>query len=131
MKRLAYLLLSCATLATATSCSKDNSVTPVAPKEYQVEYKVSSATALASDYVSYDNEGGGTTTLNNVALPASYSFKRTMKQGDHVSILASLPSGSPATSEITATISLDGKVVKSQTSRGSSAQAVPVYVIGE
>ncbi|GAA4031394.1 hypothetical protein GCM10022409_14520 [Hymenobacter glaciei] len=130
MKKFAYLLLSCAALTTASSCSKEKEVAPTGPKEYQVEYKVTSNASVA-DYLSYDNESGGSTTLSNVALPATYSFKRTMKLGDHVGILASLPSGSPATSEITASISLDGKEVKKETGRGSSAQAVPVWVIGQ
>ena len=127
MKRLAYLLLSCGVLA--TSCSKDNDVTPSGPKEYQVEYKVTS-NAPASDYLSYTNESGGTTTLNNTPLPASYRFKRTMKQGDNLTILASIDGGTTA-SEITCFILLDGKEVKKETGRGVDAQAVPVYVIGE
>ena len=45
---------------------------------------------LVSDYISYTNESGGTTTLSNTPLPASYSFKRTMKQGDNLTILASI-----------------------------------------
>ena len=71
MKRIAYLLLSCAALVTAPSCSKDNDASPSGPKEYQVEYKVTSS-APASDYLSYTNESGGTTTLSNTPLPASY-----------------------------------------------------------
>lgn len=129
MKRLAYLLLSCATLATVTSCSKDDA-TPTGPQEYQVEYRVSSTTAPLSDYISYDNESGGTTTLNNIPLPATYRFKRTMKKGDHLSVLASLDGGTAA-SEITVAILLDGREVKKETGRGTDAQAVPVYVIGQ
>jgi hypothetical protein len=129
MKRLTYLLLSCATLATATSCSKDDA-SPSGPTEYQVEYRISSTTAPMSDYISYDNESGGTTTLNNVPLPATYRFKRTMKRGDHLTLLASLDGGTAA-SEITAAILLDGREVKKETGRGTDAQAVPVYVIGQ
>ena len=129
MKRLATLVLSCAALATASSCSKDDA-TPTGPKEYQVEYRISSTTAPASDYISYDNESGGTTTVNNVPLPATYRFKRTMKQGAHLSLLASLDGGTAA-SEITAAILLDGREVKKQTGRGANAQAAPVYVLGQ
>ncbi|MBC6992173.1 hypothetical protein [Hymenobacter sp. BT491] len=128
MKRLTYLLLSGLTLATA-GCSKDGA-TPTGTKEYQVEYRISSTTAHLSDYISYDNESGGTTTLSNVPLPATYRFKRTMKQGDHLSLLASLDGGTAA-SEITAAILLDGREVKKETGRGADAQAVPVYVIGQ
>lgn len=129
MKRFTYLLLlGGATLA--TSCSKTSDVAPIAPKEYQVEYRVSSVAAPAADYISYENETTGTTVLNNVALPASYAFKRTMKQGDHLNILASLKGGTSA-SEITASILLDGKEVAKQAGRGATAQAVPTYVIGQ
>ena len=127
MKRLAYLLLNCAALAKTSSCTKEDE-TPTGPKEYQVEDRISSATAPMSDYISYDNESGGTTTVNNVPLPASYSFKRTMKRGDHLLLLASLAGGT-ATSEITATILLGGQEVKKETGRGTNAQAVPVYVL--
>lgn len=128
MKQLAYLLLSCAALATASGCSK-NDAEPSGPKEYQVEYKVSSNVA-ESDYLSYTNESGGNTTLNNTPLPASYRFKRTMKQGDNLTILASIDGGTTA-SEITCAILLDGKEVKKEIGRGVDAQAVPVYVIGQ
>lgn len=127
MKQLAYLLLSCAALV--TSCSKDNDATPSSPKEYQVEYKVTS-NAPTSDYLSYTNESGGNTTLSNTPLPVSYKFKRTMKQGDNLTILASIDGGTAA-SEITCAILLDGREVKKETGRGVDAQAVPVYVIGE
>ena len=129
MKRLTYLLLSTITLACAASCSKDDA-TPAGPREYHVEYRISSTTAPTSDYISYDNESGGTTTLNNVPLPATYRFKRTMKQGDHLSLLASLDGGTAAL-EITASILLDGREVKKETGRGADAQVVPVYVIGQ
>lgn len=128
MKRLTYLLLTGLTLGTASSCSKDDA-TPTGPKEYQVEYRISSTTAPTSDCISYDNESGGTTTVNNVSLPATYRFKRTMKPGDHLSLLASLDGGT-TTSEITAAILLDGREVKKETGRGADAQAVPVYVLG-
>ena len=78
MKRLAYLLLSCAALA--TSCSKENDATPSGPKEYQVEYRVTS-NAPASDYLSYTYESSGNTTLSYTPLPASYCFKHTINRG--------------------------------------------------
>lgn len=131
MKRISCLLLTVAVLASATSCSKEKDATPAGPKEYQVAYRISSSTLAQSDFVSYTNDAGGTTILNNVALPASYSFKRTMKQGDHVNVAASISSGAPAASDITASILLDGKEVKKETSWGAGAQVAPTYVIGE
>jgi len=133
MKRLAYLLLSCATLV-ATSCSKDDTATPnnIQPKDYKVEYRVSSTTNAEADYISYTNATGGTSDLRNVPLPASYSFTRNMKIGDSSLLLASIPStGSTAASNITVSILLDGKEVKKETGTGVGAQAVPVWVIGQ
>jgi hypothetical protein len=133
MKRLAYLLLSCATLIT-TSCSKNSEPAPtnfVAPKDYQVEYRVSSTSELVAKHISYTNATGGTTELDNVPLPVSYSFKRNMKQGDSCLLLANIPAGGTAASNITVTILLDGKEVKKETSTGVSAQAVPVWVISQ
>ncbi|WP_208133329.1 MULTISPECIES: hypothetical protein [unclassified Hymenobacter] len=128
MPQLASLLLSCATLTTA-SCSKENAA-PSGPKEYQLEDRVTSTTAPESDYLSYDNESGGTTALNHVPLPATYHFKYPRKPGDQLSLLASLDGGEAA-AEITASILLDGRAVKKETSRSANAPAVPVYVIGQ
>ncbi|GAA3979651.1 hypothetical protein [Hymenobacter antarcticus] len=80
--------------------------------------------------MSYTNESGGTTTLGTTPLPATYRFERTMKQGDNLTILASIGGGTAA-SEITCAILLDGKEVKKLTGRGVDASAVPVYVIGQ
>lgn len=78
----------------------------------------------------YRNKTGAATTLATTALPATHSFKRTMKPGDGLSILARLPSGTAA-SEITTLVLLDGWEVTRATGRGVGAQAVSVYVIGE
>ena len=131
-----YFLTTLAALATAllSGCSKTNDPMPVAstasaPKSYQVEYRVSSTTSKEATYFAYTNETGGTTTLTTLALPATLTFKRTMKLGDHVSFLAELPSTSPATAEITGVILLDGQQVVTDTGRGAGAVANVVYVI--
>ena len=130
MKKIALFLLSGLALVTAPGCSKKNDSDPNVTKEYQVEYRVSSPNATIADDIHYTNETGGTTMLDNVALPATYKFKRTMKRSDSSLILARL-SGGTATSEITASILLDGKEMKKATGRGANAQVVPVYIIGE
>lgn len=130
MKKLAYLLLTCAALA-STSCSKNSEPAPtITPKDYQVEYRISSTSDLVADYVSYTNATGGTTTLSAVPLPATYSFTRNMKLGDSSTLLASVP-GATAGSNVTVSILLDGKEVKKETGTGARAQAVPVWVIGQ
>lgn len=130
MKKTALFLLSGLALATAPGCSKKNDPDVKAPREYQVEYRVSSPTVRTADAVNYTNDTGGTSMLNNVSLPATFTFKRTMKQSDNLVILAGIHGGT-ATSEITASILLDGVEVKKETGRGTDAQAVPVYIIGQ
>lgn len=63
--------------------------------EYAVEYRSSSPSSPVTDYVPHRHETGATTTLATTALPATYPFIRTLKTGNALSILASLP-GSPA-----------------------------------
>ena len=130
MKQTALFLLSGLALATAPGCTKKNDPDLNATRDYQVEYRVSSPSASMANNISYTNESGGTTALNNVSLPVTYTFKRTMKQGDSSLILAGIHGGT-ATSEITASILLDGKEVRKETGRGPDAQAVPAYLIGQ
>jgi len=134
VKKLAYLLLSCATLSLGTvACSNDNAPQPTptqGPKDYQVEYRVTSTTDASADYVAYANETGATTTLATTALPKTFTFKRNMKLGDNLSLVATIPGGT-ASSEVTTTILLDGKEVKKASGRGVDARAITVYVIGE
>jgi len=80
MKRLAFLLLTGVALATSTSCSNEDDVTPTGPREYEVDYRVTS-TAREAAFIAYTNESGGTTALNNIILPVTYKFKRTMRLG--------------------------------------------------
>lgn len=130
MKHFAHFLLSGLLVTSLASCSDSKKTDPVAPKEYEVEYRISSTTVTKSDFVLYTNETGGQTQLSGVSLPVSYKFKRTMKLGDATSILASVSSGN-ASSDITATILLDGQEKKKETGRGQNAQANTVFIIGQ
>ena len=130
MKTLLYTTLAGSTLVLA-ACGKDNPAPApkLVPKEYVVEYRITSTDPLAS-YIGYDNETGATITAQRVALPFTNSFKRTMSLGQYVSILASLK-GASATSSITGVILLDNKQVKTQTATGPTAEVNLNYVIGE
>jgi hypothetical protein len=131
MKLSNLFLLGGLALMTTLGCSKEDDVSPATgPKEYTVEYKISSTTGSSADFVLYYNETGGQTQLTSVKLPVTYTFKRTMKQGDVTSISASLANAT-ATSEVTTAILLDGKQVETKTARGQSALATSVYVIGQ
>lgn len=127
---LAVMATICTSLM--SGCGKSGNPTPTptsAAASYQVEYRVSSTTATNATYFAYTNETGGTTTLTTLTLPGSVAFKRTMKTGDHVDFLASLPNSSAATSDITGVILLNGQQVAAGTGRGAGAQANIVYVI--
>ncbi len=71
--------------------------------------------------MSHRYETGATT-----ALPATYSFKRTLNNRRALSIFGCLVSA-----EIETLILLDGKEVKRATGRGVKAQAVSVCVLAE
>lgn len=133
-----FLLAALATISTSFlgGCSKSGEPMPAttpAPisgtASYQVEYRVSSTTNANATYFAYTNETGGTTTLTTQALPGTVTFRRTMKAGDHVSFLASLPSTSAANSDITGVILLNGQPVATGTGRGTEAAANVVYVV--
>ncbi|KUG07270.1 MmpS family transport accessory protein [Solirubrum puertoriconensis] len=130
MKQLTRVLIGSFCLAAAAGCAKEDNSKPTGPKEYQVEYRISSPSATTANFVLYGNETGGNTQLSNVALPATYTFKRTMKYGDAVNVLANLNTNS-ATAEITTVILLDGQEKKRETGRGNNAQANTVFVIGQ
>lgn len=133
MKNTFFLtVLASAGLSILSGCGKKSDPTPTpvaAGTSYQVEYRVSSATATTATYFAYKNDTGGTTTLATLALPGSVTFKRTMKTGDNVGFLAGLPSGSATNSEITGVILLNGQAVATSTGRGADAEANVVYVI--
>ncbi|MET4073648.1 hypothetical protein [Hymenobacter sp. UYCo722] len=115
-----------------SGCSKGDEPTPApvsTETSYQVEYRVSSTTNTNATYFAYTNETGGTTTLATQALPGSVTFRRTMKRGDNVNFLISLPSTSAANSDISGVILLNGQQVAAATGRGVEASATVVYVI--
>jgi hypothetical protein len=110
-------------------CSKDSSdpsPTP-GPKEYEVLYQVSAVKYPVATIV-YRDQTGQLVTETNVALPKTYTFKRTMQAPDAVSCGA-FPSAGDASSSVTCTISLDGKVVNTQSGVGPAPQVVASYLI--
>lgn len=125
MKKLAYLLISCVAFATVCGCKKNTE--PSGSREYQVEYRITSPTAAKAD-IDYTNETGGSTSLDDQALPKSYTFRRTMSPTDFLTILVFLNDGKLA-SEVTVAILLDGNEVEKQTGRGVNASVAMAYQI--
>ena len=103
-----------------TSCSKDNDEQPEAgnsyPKEVNIEYKITSTTGLATADILYVNETGGRTSVDNVTLPYSIKFKRTVNNLDNAAISFSESASGTAKSEIL----VDDKVVKTESFSGTS-----------
>ena len=64
-----------------------------------MEYRIT-PTEPNADYVAFGNVTGATTTLGTTALPTTYSFKRTMKRADYVTLSASIAGLGGATKAI-------------------------------
>ncbi|GGE65760.1 hypothetical protein GCM10011413_35330 [Pedobacter psychrotolerans] len=70
-----------------TSCSKSNyqpGNSNSYPKDVNVEYRITAISGVNSGDVLYANASGGNTSVDNVSLPYSVKFKRTVKQLDNL-----------------------------------------------
>jgi hypothetical protein len=124
-----------ALLLTLSGCDKSSDTPAPSAREYTVAYTVSATGSSTASVVAYADQTGNLTQLTAVTLPATYTFKRTLKSGDGLNIVASVAAPTTATT-ITATILLDGKAVQSQTgsstgggTTGMSATANISYVL--
>ena len=109
---LAVMATVCTSLMSGCSKPGDNpSPTPVGPKSYLVEYKVTSATARKTAFFGYTNETGSFVSLDSLEFPVVRKFTRIMKTGDGLGLGASLPDFNKGSQEITGIIFLDGKEV--------------------
>ncbi|QIL78427.1 hypothetical protein [Hymenobacter sp. HDW8] len=115
----------------AISCSKDNENSDpqpnTTPKEYQVTYQVT-AVNYAQARIIYRDNTGALITEENVPLPKTYSFKRTMKSADILSVGA-FPSQGDASANVTCVIQLDGKTVDTKSGPGPNPQPVASYIL--
>ncbi|MBO9561764.1 MAG: hypothetical protein J7621_03285 [Niastella sp.] len=115
--KLMTLLLS-ATLLFSCKKDKDNNDTPSSfPKEVNIEYKVTATAGnLTKADVTYTNETGGISSVDNSALPFSKKLKKTVNKYEvlAISTTSSLPGG------LKAEILIDNKVVKTETYTGNT-----------
>ncbi|MDF7815537.1 MULTISPECIES: hypothetical protein [Hymenobacter] len=129
MRKKLLTLLLLPFLAASCSGDKENSDPQpnTTPKEYQVTYQVTAVNYNQARIIYRDNTGT-LITDENVALPKTYTFKRTMKSADIVSVGA-FPKDGDAAANVTCAIQLDGKTVDTKSGPGPNPQPVASYIL--
>jgi hypothetical protein len=117
-KRLLTLLLL---PLLAGSCAKSGGDDP-SPKQRQVTYTVTAVTYTKARII-YRDASGTLVTEENVPLPKTYSFKRTLKSADIVSCGA-FAAGGDAAASVSCVVQLDGTTVDNKTATGPDPEAV-------
>ena len=108
------------------SCSKDDNNESY-PKSVEVEYKVSSTTGNFNsiDNITYTNASGGDTTVEDIPLPFSIKFNKTVNRHEYVSILASHiefdTDGNPVPIGFKLDLLIDGVVVETENFNSTSS----------
>ena len=98
----AIFLISC-----RSDSSDDNSGGSSYPKQVSITYRITSTTTSSLLHISYKNETGGTTDVNNPSLPFTKTFTRTVNQFDNLSLSCSSNTAQTVKLEIL----VDNKVV--------------------
>ncbi|MFV0604412.1 MAG: hypothetical protein ACK5NK_01100 [Niabella sp.] len=125
MKIVKFLSLTFAivVLTTFIGCKKDNNGTSY-PKTVEVTYKITSVSGSVTNITSgsYINATGGTSDLENIALPYTKTVSMTVNRGDDAT-LAFLHNNSATNTpfSIKLEILVNNKVVKTETFEGTSS----------
>jgi hypothetical protein len=127
MKKRLLALLAVPLLIVGCSKNNEDPAPSNGPRDYQVKYEVTATKYTAANII-YRDQTGTQVTEVGVTLPKTYTFTRNMKAADVVS-LGAFPSGGDASYAVTATISLDGKVVSTVNGVGPAPQTVASYII--
>ncbi len=106
------------------ACNR-NKVEPKAPSE--LEYQVSSSSGALVAKVTYFNETGGMTSIEEAPLPFSMKIKPAQRPSS-LAVMAMLPDQNGQPQSVTGTILVDGQVVKSETGVGTPPLVNVVYV---
>lgn len=118
------LFILIALLLLANSACKREKAEPTGPIE--VEYRVTSLSGASVAYISYTNETGGTTEIDEALLPFSVKLKFSQRPGS-LALLAIVPDQGGQQS-VTGTILVDGQPVKSETGQGARPAVNIIYV---
>ncbi len=76
------LLISLVSACNKPGSTNDNNY----PKQVSITYKVSSTSANSLASVTYDNETGGQTTVNNPALPFMKTITKTVNKNNIITL---------------------------------------------
>jgi hypothetical protein len=113
-------------LGLAVFACKREEARPKGPVE--VEYRVSSSSGAALAYISYTNETGGTTRLDEAPLPFSVKLIFSQRPGP-LALLVILPNQGGQQQSVTGTILVDGQSVESETGNGASAAVDLIHIV--
>ena len=120
-----HFLLAILVVLAGFACKRDK-VDPKGPVD--VEYRVTSSSGAAVAYITYTNETGGTTRLDEAPLPFSVKFKFSQRPGP-LALRGILPNQGGQQQSVTGTILVDGQPVESETGDGTSAVVDLVHVL--
>ncbi len=119
------LFILIALLLLANSACKREKAEPTGPIE--VEYRVTSSTGSSVAYISYTNETGGTTEIDEALLPFSIKLKFSQRPGS-LALLSIVPDQGGQQQSVTGTILVNGQPVKSETGQGARPAVNIIYV---
>lgn len=123
MKHLFSVVLLLLTISSACNRSK------VEPKEpAELEYRVLSSSGAVVANITYFNETGGMTSIEEAPLPFSVKIKPAQRPSS-LAVMAMLPDQNGQPQSVTGTILVDGQVVKSETGVGAPPLVNVVYVL--
>lgn len=114
-----FVLFSSLLLGLLTGCAKTAvGPTSTGSRDVQVQYQVTATGATKASLIGFTDQQGNITQVNEVALPATYTFTRRVATGASLSIVATVAAPLLPTT-LTANILVDGQLVNTQTSTSS------------
>ena len=134
--RLLTLALISLTALGLNSCTKDSSPDDPGsefPREVTIVYTASSTTRTVAESVSYTNNSGGSTSLDNVTLPFTVTITRTVDVADFAALNALVvsPASESVMEDVKVEIRINGQVVDTETGTGSGSATADAFYLFE
>lgn len=107
------------------SCSKDDDggSNNTYPKDVKIKYEVSSTTSNTAR-VTYKNETGAETSVENASLPFSKEVRKSVKFAEIVSVLAAISVENGQNESVTVRLFIDDKLVDERTANSNLGSVV-------